>query len=925
LGWGVDFPSIQRKTDKKLPRYFDGDDEDVFMVSGAEDLVPFLNKDNNWIPLENLFGNYHVTQYRPRIEGSFSRIEKIRPLGSDTFYWKVTTKNNLVTFFGRSKAYRITDPNNPIRVFKWLPELSFDDKGNVILFEYKKEDGKNIPLLLHDKNRFDKTGNLLFTQLYLKRIRYGNHEPFYPRYINDPSNFDEIYNTPIPQAINYFFELIFDYGEHTDNLNIETAIWKLRTDAFSDYRSGFDIRTYRLCERVLMFHHFDEMLTEYGSDTCLVKSLDLTYQHLSATSSQPLEFTYLKSITQTGYLRDKITGSYSSKSLPPMEFMYNELNWNTEIRDISLENIVNAPVGLSGNYQWVDLYNEGISGILTEQADSWHYKSNLGNGEFTIANIVAPKPSWSGISNGTLQLQDIEANGKKHAVVTTQDLKGYFELSDDNEWQSFRAFKQMPTHDFRDPNAKFIDLNGDGMPELVVSEENVFTWYPAKGIEGYEAAEITNKPYDEEQGPAIVFADESQSIFLADMSGDGLTDIVRLRNGEICYWPNLGYGRFGTKVTMSSAPVFDYPDQFNPSYLHLADISGTGATDILYLGKNKFKAWLNLSGNAWSNTCEINPFPNIEHPNQLSVVDLLGNGTSCIVWSSPLPEYANAPMRYIDLMGGHKPHIMFRHINNFGKETKVEYKSSSQFYLDDKKAGKPWVTKLPFPVQCVSTLEIIDLVTDLRFTNKYTYHHGYYDHEEREFRGFGMVEQLDTEEYEYMKNVNAANATNIEFHEFPVLTKTWFHTGAYLRNKKILDHFKHEYWYNDESIKNQFGDLSKQEPELPDAVFIGDLTTPELVEAHRACKGMMLRQEIFALDKTEKEKLPYSVATHNCHIKLLQPQNKNRFAVFLPQESEAITFSYERSPDDARIAQTLNLEIDDFGNILKAADSCIPS
>ncbi len=34
---------------------------------------------------------------------------------------------------------------------------------------------------------------------------------------------------------------------------------------------------------------------------------------------------------------------------------------------------------------------------------------------------------------------------------------------------------------------------------------------------------------DEEQGPAIVFADGEQSIYLADMSGDGLTDLVRIR------------------------------------------------------------------------------------------------------------------------------------------------------------------------------------------------------------------------------------------------------------------------------------------------------------------------------------------------------------------------------------------------------------
>ncbi len=51
-----------------------------------------------------------------------------------------------------------------------------------------------------------------------------------------------------------------------------------------------------------------------------------------------------------------------------------------------------------------------------------------------------------------------------------------------------------------------------------------------------------------------MFSDAAQSIYLADMNGDGLTDIVRIRNGEVCYWPNLGYGRFGAKVSMDRAP-----------------------------------------------------------------------------------------------------------------------------------------------------------------------------------------------------------------------------------------------------------------------------------------------------------------------------------------------------------------------------------
>jgi len=59
---------------------------------------------------------------------------------------------------------------------------------------------------------------------------------------------------------------------------------------------------------------------------------------------------------------------------------------------------------------------------------------------------------------------------------------------------------------------------------------------------------------EEEAGPRAIFADPKQSIYLADMTGDGLSDILRIRNGEICYWPNRGYGRFDAKVAMDNAP-----------------------------------------------------------------------------------------------------------------------------------------------------------------------------------------------------------------------------------------------------------------------------------------------------------------------------------------------------------------------------------
>jgi hypothetical protein len=91
-------------------------------------------------------------------------------------------------------------------------------------------------------------------------------------------------------------------------------------------------------------------------------------------------------------------------------------------------------------------------------------------------------------------------------------------------------------------------------------------------------------PWDEEKGPKVVFADGTDTIFIADMTGDGLNDIVRLGNGQACYWPNIGYGRFGAKVTMDRAPRFDNEERFDPRRIRLADIDGTGTADLVYIG-----------------------------------------------------------------------------------------------------------------------------------------------------------------------------------------------------------------------------------------------------------------------------------------------------------------------------------------------------
>jgi Insecticide toxin TcdB middle/C-terminal region/Insecticide toxin TcdB middle/N-terminal region len=394
---------------------------------------------------------------------------------------------------------------------------------------------------------------------------------------------------------------------------------------------------------------------------------------------------------------------------------------------------------------------------------------------------------------------------------------------------------------------------------------------------------------------------------------------------------------------MDNSPWFDAQDQFDQERVRLADIDGSGTTDVIYLHRDGVNIYRNRCGNGWSDVEQLSTFPAVNNVSSVQAVDLLGNGTACLVWTSPLPGDSSRPMRYIDLMGGEKPHLLIKTVNNLGAETLVQYAPSTKFYLQDKLHGKPWATRLPFPVHCVERVETRDLISRNRFVSRYAYHHGYYDGVEREFRGFGMVEQLDTEELGALTESGAfPDAVNIDAASYvpTVLTKTWFHTGAYSEGGKISRHFEDEY-YNEGDESEDIPGLTTQQLEamlLPDtelpttlkrqdgSAIPWELTAEEIREACRALKGAVLRREIYARDGSDDEDRPYSATERSYTIELLQPRGEDRHAVFFTHPCESIDFHYERKLvelagkkiADPRVTHAMTLQVDAYGNALKS-------
>ncbi|MFT3921020.1 MAG: toxin TcdB middle/C-terminal domain-containing protein [Myxococcales bacterium] len=271
-------------------------------------------------------------------------------------------------------------------------------------------------------------------------------------------------------------------------------------------------------------------------------------------------------------------------------------------------------------------------------------------------------------------------------------------------------------------------------------------------------------------------------------------------------------------------------------------------------------------------------------------------------------------------MGGRKPHVLESVVNNLGAETRIGYKSSTWFYLRDKAAGHPWLTRLPFPVQVVDRVEAIDRVAKTKFVTTYSYRHGYFDGYEREFRGFACVEQWDTESFGAERGRGlfsdaefSASNQGTDLDMPPVRTITWFHTGAWLERERLELALAQEYY--------------RQDPEAPlleDTRLPPGLSAADEREAARALRGQVLRQEIYGEDETSASAHPYSVSERDYEVRLIQGRLGNAHGVFFTHPRTTISLAYERNPGDRRMSQEFVLDVDEFGNVLRSASIAYP-
>jgi RHS repeat-associated protein len=814
LGWRLSIPGVSRKTSKGVPCY--DESRDTFLLSAAEDLVPVER-----LPTR--------TRYCPRTEGLFARIYHHQDAAKRQDYWEVQSKDGLVSVYGTPRpehappewsdpvVIAAPEPDKRHHIFAWQLTRTTDPFGNQILYDYWRDLGA------HGPHHWD--------QLYLKEIRYAD-------YMEDDQT-------------KFLVSVTFDYGDEDQPAGE-------RPDPFSDYRAGFEIRTQRRCKRIVVRTHA-------GSER-LVRTYELVYldertapNHLA--SSLPRNgVSLLSQLKVVGHdERDAPV-----EEIPPLEFGYTQFEPGR--RDFFPVQGADLPARslASRDLELVDLFGNGLPDIL-EMNGTVRYWRNLGAGRYDLPRPMPEAPAGLGLADPGVQLIDADGDGRTDLLVTNEGLSGYYPLRFGGQWdrRSFQRYAQAPSFNLKDPEVRLVDLDGDGVTDAIRSGTRFECFFndPHQGWLRDKTSWVERRAL--EAFPNVNFSDAR--VKWADMTGDGLQDIVLVSDGSVEYWPNLGHGHWGRRVPMRHSPRLPYG--YDPKRLLIGDVDGDGAADLIYVDHGQVMLWLNQTGNGWSaEPIIIRGTPPVTDMDALRLVDLLGTGVSGLLWSADANGRSRPHMFFLDFTGGIKPYLLQEMDNHMGAVTKVAYTSSTQFYLQDEQRPETrWNTPLPFPVQVVARVEVIDVLSKGKLTTEYAYHHGYWDGAEREFRGFGMVEQYDSERFgDY--NRAGLHGEDAPFETFtgsperarqfspPTLTKTWFHQGPIGEEFGEWDEptYASEYWQEDP-------------PRLarPRAIlrFLNRLPRRVKRDAVRALRGSVVRTELYALDDADpaRRARPYTV------------------------------------------------------------------
>ena len=865
VGWSLSTPFIVRQSDLGLPRYVDDPvgwtpEEDRFFYNGGQELVPVddaaiadvdgsgdLYAGTEALPAEVGEG---WQQYRARIEGGFLRFFR----SPDFQRWIVQGKHGTRFDFGRlpsgegpmdlddTASLESELPAGEGRIYRWRLTRMSDAHGSTVYYRYRRDRG----------------------ELYVEDV-------FYLSPASCAAGTVEATRACGQPLSDYGVRVHFDYEARPDVTSRYVSGWRIEqalrlrrvtvTAAESEVGQRYLVRRY----------HFRYQPAE-ASFHSLLSSVQVEGRPDTEAGSGAME-RHVFALVREEDLGEPLVG----RTLPAMTFGYTEApsgpvpgfgGLANEVREVETSPNVSVDAARADLF---DVNTDGLPDLVVtdparyrtadgEPAVGVFFNGFRGDGEpagrAAVFSDPVPVPMRGDLA-GVLNLgspnivpMDVEGDGRSDLLhMPRRDRYGFFAptrapaaASEPNvAAQGWRfTYGEVDLGRGVDPRVDFVrdgthykvwDVNGDHLIDVVRTTGTAMqTWLNlgwTPGGEGrfgqarWTGAEwaLSTEPYETcllHDGLPVDFADPE--LRLADMNGDGLTDLVKLRRGRVHWWPGRGTTADGAPVFGDGPAVCDRgdgagryrematpPRELNPELrgVFLSDVNADGAADVVQVRFDEVDVWFNRAGEGFTERAIIDAPMAPDFAPRIRFADVDGSATTDLV-------YANAGRwEYIDLLGGQRPRLLTTVENGLGATTTLTYGSSAEDYVADleeaatctdcdevftwnapadgcdqvfddltdgdperyrpgagvcvaRSGGSPVVSTV---VRSVSTTDNFDAlrgpgganVTETRFA----YHDGYYEGIEQEFRGFG-----------------AADAVAVgDAHHPTAITRTHFHQG----------------------------------------------------------------------------------------------------------------------------------------------------
>jgi RHS repeat-associated protein len=678
-GWSLSLPHIQRRTDKGIPTYGQS--------LGVQRPDTFITESREeLVPTADGF-------FFCENEGSFIRYRQVGD------HWEGTAPDGTRLEFGITTNGRIAEAT---QTFSWLLERETDTRGNVIEYVYQPfPGGQNL------------------NQKYVALVRYGPGSP--------------------PWTAFHF--VTFEYED--------------RPDWFEDGRAGFLVRTGKrlrsirvATQGVTLTNHLAGDFNGDGVTDYLNRRYDLDYLAYAGAASH---WSLLAGVTLRG--ADGVT------SLPTATFDY-AVSHPPSVVDAA-SNVwasINAPNAVMDNPQveLIDLNADGLPDLLKTDAGGGGHTAAVNRGPVRqgsnwVIQWADPVPvdpgtgaAWNfDLASDQTHLADMDGDGLADLVHKTADESVfYFANRGRLGWSERRDMASQnaaPPAPFGNPGVRTADVDFDKRIDIIQSID-------FGGSVGYRAwFNLGNQNYSTPQTvePEAGFDLALPGVQIVDCNGDRVPDVARIQPGAVRVAAGLGYGRFAPAQSLV-LPDFALDDQQIAS-AKLTDINGDGLADLVLerAAPGVCWYWLNLGNYTLDTRRVITGLPDVSSGTAVRWADLNGNGTTDLIYGDATAEPRLQMVELGQLLsGGLAPNLLTRIANGIGRVTTIEYAPSTRFALEDEAANRPWPDPLPFPVTVVASILVSDSLGH-EYTTHYRYHDGYYDPVEKQFRGFGEVEQID--------------------------------------------------------------------------------------------------------------------------------------------------------------------------------------